>query len=85
MKVVIVVASATGHTRQMAEAFAKGTRDAGAEDVVLRDAADATEGGPGPAGARGGAGVAFAQQDDRAAGGLVALGAMLGLDVARNR
>ncbi|MGI9432240.1 MAG: flavodoxin domain-containing protein, partial [Myxococcota bacterium] len=40
MKIVVVVASDTGRTRRMAEEFAAGAREAGAE-VSLRPAADA--------------------------------------------
>ena len=42
MKVLIVVASATGRTRRMAEALGEGAREAGA-DVELRDADEAGE------------------------------------------
>ena len=41
MQVLIVYASATGRTQRMAEAYAEGARDAGAE-ALLRSAADAT-------------------------------------------
>ena len=42
MRVLIVVASATGRTARMAEAVAEGARDAGAE-VVVRDADETTD------------------------------------------
>lgn len=41
MRVLVVVASATGRTLRMAEAFAEGAREAGAE-VLLRRAEEAT-------------------------------------------
>lgn len=40
MRILVVVASATGRTRRMADALAEGAREAGA-DVTLRDADDA--------------------------------------------
>lgn len=43
MKIVVVVASATGRTRRMAEAFAEGAQEEGAEAVLLEaDEAEAS-------------------------------------------